>query len=715
MKLLKKYRNYFYPVLIIFLVIFYLREILFPNAGQIAFGGDLLTQFYFWKGYLVESLKSGTIPFWNPYVFSGTPFLAHPATAFFYPATLIYLLLPLNLSFSVVYALHLIIAGWGTYSLTGKYTDRLSAFLAAAFVVFSGYFAARIYAGHVDLLTTSVWIPWVILSLKEITDAFTFKRMVKALFFLSMMILAGYMAYVVFTLEFVAFFFVFNLVKTKLRKQPKNIISLVLPFFIVIILSFGITAFQWLPTWQLTRESIRGQGLPYALSSWGSLPISSLKLLINPFDYTELSKISYGLLGGKASNSFDHYSGSLPILLIIIFGLFSLLSVKTGLKFRKMFFLPADFWFYFIFLIYSFLIAFGYNFTPNLHAILYNFTPFYKFIRIPAQHLIFPMFLIPVMAGMVLGKFKNNSIKLIIGILCLFQLYSYGNRYLYLTPLPDSGYDRNLTGILSKQNGLARVLPNFRVVSPVLTAMDFNAADKYKIQSTGGYDPVILNNYYFLIEILNGSKTSSIYSYNVEVPPLKFSPEVFNHLNIRYVLSEKSSDQEFQKRYSKVLDNPLYSLYENRTFLARFYLVNGVEEWSGSSYPDMPQSVIQREKVLINNKENKINKETIDCPDNSSGYVQVVSYQPNRIKLDVSTKCDSLLTGIENNYPGWKAIIDNMNTKVITSNFIQRTILIPKGTHTIEFYYEPEIYYTGMIISTVSLISLIILKKKMKD
>jgi len=702
MKLLQKYSAYFFPSLIVFLVIFYLRNILFPNTNQIAFGGDLLTQFYFWKGYLVESLRSGTIPFWNPYLFSGIPFLAHPSTAFFYPATLLYMLLPLNLSFSIVYFIHLVIAGWGTYILTRKYADKFSAFWAGTLCVFSGYFASRIYAGHVDLLTTSVWIPWVIISFKEITDVFTFKNMLKALLFLSMMILAGYMAYVVFTMEFVAFFVVFNMIRTKLWKHPKSIFGLVLPIFTVIILSLGITASQWLPTWQLTRESIRGKGLPYELASWGSLPITSLKLFFDPFDKTQLNKISYGLLGGKAPNAFDHYSGGFPVILIIIFGFISLISYKTNLKFRKMFLLPVDFWLYLIFLIYSSLIAFGNNLTPNFHAILYNITPFYKYIRIPIQHLVFPVFLIPVMAGMVLSKFKNDSIKLIIGIACLFQLFTYGNQYIYLTQVPDVGYDKNLIKILSKQDELTRVLPNFRVVSPVLIAMDFNATSKYKIQSTGGYDPVILNSYYYLIDVLNGNKKSSIYSYNVEIPPLKFSPEIFNHLNIRYILNEKWNDQEFQNKYKKLLDNSLYSLYENKTFLPRFYLVNGIEDWSGSPYPDMLSSVMQREKILVNTKKYNINKELTDCFDNSSGYIQVITYEPNRIILNVSTKCDTLLTGIENNYPGWRAKIDKVNTKIITGNFTQRTILVPKGVHTIEFYYQPIIYLIGILISVIS-------------
>lgn len=709
MKFLQKYRAYFFPGLIVLSVIIYLRNILFPDSSQIVFGGDVLTQFYFWKGFLVDSLKSGTIPFWNPYVFSGTPFLAHPATAFFYPATLFYLFLPLNLSFTIVYSVHLIIAGWGIYALTKKYTDRLSAFLAALFCVFSGYFAARIYLGHVDILTTAVWIPWIILSFVELREGFTFKRFIKAVFFFALMILAGYTAYVVFTGEFIVFFIILNLFKAKFWKNSKSILIIIRPVIISLIFGIGITAIQWLPTWQLTRESIRGKGLPYELSSWGSLPISSWKLLFNPFDSFELNKISYGLLGGKAPNSFDHYSGSLVVILIIIFGFTALISLKTGFKYRKMFSLPVDFWLYIIFSLYSSAVAIGYNLTPNLHALLYDFTPFYRFIRIPAQHLVFPVFLIPVMAGIIIGKFNNNTIKLLLGVLSIYQLFIYSDQYIYLTNVPEKEYDKKLIEVFSKQTELIRILPNFRVVSPVLNALDFNAADKYNFQSTAGYDPVILNNYYYLIDVLNGSKTSSIYSYNVEVPPLNYSPETFNYLNIKYLITEKSADSVFGNKYKKLIDAPIYSLFENDTYLSRFYLVNKVEVWGGKPYSDLSSSVLKREIIVTDNNDNIYTRDITDCSDNNSDDIQVVSYEQNRIKLNVSTKCATLLTGIENNYPGWKAKIDNVNTKLITGNFIQRTIKVPKGVHSVEFYYDPIIYYAGLLITATSIISLILI------
>jgi len=168
---MKKTSGFIFPLMLFaLLAVIFFGKTLIPGSGKIIYGGDLLSQFYYWKGFLKDSLLSGFVPFWNPYLFSGTPFLAHPSTAFFYPATFIYLLFPLNISFSLVIAIHLLIAFAGMYRLAGRYADPISSAVAAAVFAFSGYYSARIYAGHIDLLTTSIWLPWIFLALISLLE-----------------------------------------------------------------------------------------------------------------------------------------------------------------------------------------------------------------------------------------------------------------------------------------------------------------------------------------------------------------------------------------------------------------------------------------------------------------------------------------------------------------------------------------------------------------
>ena len=59
-------------------------------------------------------------------------------------------------------------------------------------------------------------------------------------------------------------------------------------------------------------------------------------------------------------------------------------------------------------------------------------------------------------------------------------------------------------------------------------------------------------------------------------------------------------------------------------------------------------------------------------------------------------------------YPaGWKAYIDGNETEIYKTDYLFRSILVPKGKHKIEFKFYPETYYFGKKISIGSNIVLI--------
>ncbi|MBI5452066.1 hypothetical protein HY945_01260, partial [Candidatus Gottesmanbacteria bacterium] len=259
------------PIVFITLLILALfGSTLFPPADKIIYGGDVLTQFYFWKGYLAENLRVGIIPFWNPYNFSGTPFLAHPSTTPFYPSTLLFVLLPLNLAFSLNFAIHLLIAGFGMYKLIRSYTKNLAALSGALVFILGGFFASRVYAGHVEIFSTVAFLPWVFWSMRQLLYRATRLNIVFLVIFFALEILAGYTAVVLFTGELIAAYLLFHFVSSLIKREK-------IPFqnfyYVVtsLIIGIGITAIQWLPTFEFVKLSIRGNGLPYELASWGSL------------------------------------------------------------------------------------------------------------------------------------------------------------------------------------------------------------------------------------------------------------------------------------------------------------------------------------------------------------------------------------------------------------------------------------------------------------
>lgn len=696
-------------ILIIILVSLLFSKALFPPEGKIIYGGDLERQFYFWKGYLKESLKSGFIPFWNPYNFSGTPFLAHPSTAFFYPATLLFLFLPLNTAFSWNYFLHFILVGIGMYYLGKSYGGRLGGFASACLLVLSGFFSSRIYAGHVDILTTSAWIPWVFLTAKNFLDKTNKKNWLFLIITLTLQILAGYQTVVIFTLELI---FIYSLYR---RLNVTKYIYLILG----IILGFAISAIQLLPTFEFVRLSIRSQGLPYNLASWGALPLSGLKLFINPFDKNQLAKLSYGFTEGPLVNFFDYYIGLIPILIIAVFVLIILVSIRIKLVpvlFKK---LSADLWFYFIATILFLVISFGFNIFFNIHQLLYNLVPFYKFFRIPAQHLIVVTFLVAIIIGIIVGNLKSYILKSLLIILIIFQLYTFSRKFIILTDTPDKSFDKKLIELLKKDNTLFRFLPDFRISAPLAKAFDFNAASVYKIYSASGYDPMILLSYYRYINLINGERNSEtmIPLYHVEVPPTDPTSRLIDLLNIKYIsfgsgwLSKTSANSKLRQ----IMAGSSYDLHQNTEAFARFFFVSSIKIYSDDD--NLMIGILKSDNLLneihLTKKEaNKLPSNIhSDCNITATGKLEVISYKPNKIVLKSQSMCDGYLSSSEVYYPGWRAKVDNMDTKITQSNLAFRTIYLPKGDHLVEFYYQPIIYYIGAVISITTVVILIILLK----
>ena len=129
-------------VLILILTMVSMRNLL---LGGTIVGMDTVTQYYTWYSYLGESLRSGTLPGWNPRQFSGVPFAGDPLSGWTYlPAMLLFTLLPLNVAAKGYMFLHLLLAGLFTYALARVLKMGIAgALLAAVAYEYSGYLFVR--------------------------------------------------------------------------------------------------------------------------------------------------------------------------------------------------------------------------------------------------------------------------------------------------------------------------------------------------------------------------------------------------------------------------------------------------------------------------------------------------------------------------------------------------------------------------------------------
>jgi Bacterial membrane protein YfhO len=79
---------------------------------------DVIQDFVPWLQYARESIRSGELPTWNPFVLSGAPFYANPQTAVASPVNVPVWILPFGRGLALSYALKLWIGAMGAFALT---------------------------------------------------------------------------------------------------------------------------------------------------------------------------------------------------------------------------------------------------------------------------------------------------------------------------------------------------------------------------------------------------------------------------------------------------------------------------------------------------------------------------------------------------------------------------------------------------------------------
>ena len=134
------------------------------------------------KFYMDYSIQHGEIPLWNPLLFCGTPFAAHPGWHPFYPPDLIRSLLTFNPTplkthngSSLMVALHVLLAGVGMVWLAREHgLSRSAAFVASFTFIFSAAFVHRVCANH--FITAVAWAPVLLLVERRLLAAQTLAR-----------------------------------------------------------------------------------------------------------------------------------------------------------------------------------------------------------------------------------------------------------------------------------------------------------------------------------------------------------------------------------------------------------------------------------------------------------------------------------------------------------------------------------------------------------
>ena len=106
------------------------------------------------------------LPFWNPYYGGGQPLAGDPLAALFYPPTFLVPFLSLRRYYLLLLLGHLVFAGLGMLLLARFVVKlpRLPALVAAVSFMATPRLLSHLGAGHVTIVQTVSWFPWLALA-----------------------------------------------------------------------------------------------------------------------------------------------------------------------------------------------------------------------------------------------------------------------------------------------------------------------------------------------------------------------------------------------------------------------------------------------------------------------------------------------------------------------------------------------------------------------
>ena len=214
--------------------------------------------------------------------------------------------------------------------------------------------------------------------------------------------------------------------------------------------------------------------------------------------------------------------------------------------------------------------------------------------------------------------------------------------------------------------------PNFRVYDLSGSNPFENAKTSYYHKSIGGYHAAKLGIYDDLTS----------YQLSGQQPNIG----VLNMLNTKYVIQS-------QEKAIVASRNP--GALGNAWFIKAVSFVNGpiAEMKALTNFNPKDTAIVdEKYKMLI----------TGISPADSSSTIKMSSFDNDEIKYESNASASHLAIFSEVFYKDWNAYIDGKKTDILKANYVLRALVIPAGKHTIEFKFEPLIYFVSKNISAIT-------------
>ena len=375
------------------LVLLGLPAVLFHRSlfgGEALFGRDIAPFFYPMKHFLVETVRSGQLPLWNPWILNGEPFFASLQPGLLYPGSLLLYLLPLPFSVSLLHAVHYSIAGLGMYLLLRSWRHPWQAALLGGLAFMAGGYMLSI-GNFTNNLQTVALIPWVFWTWSRFLSTGARREWLLFSAACAVAFLGGEPQMLALGLGLLLVHALLNIEQTSSVGRARQLAT----FGAAGVLAAALVAVQLLPFIEYLGESVRVLEFDYDFAARNSLePAALAQLVVSP------------VLGGGPHDFSTRFlpTTGVPWLLSLYPGALVLCLAGLGLVVPRS---RRWAWFWGSVALLGVLLAMG-RFFP-LHRTLYELLPPFRLVRYPEKFFFLTAFALPVLATGGVGRWLSSD------------------------------------------------------------------------------------------------------------------------------------------------------------------------------------------------------------------------------------------------------------------------------------------------------------------
>ncbi len=307
---------------------------------------------------------------------------------------------------------------------------------------------------------------------------------------------------------------------------------------------------------------------------------------------------------------------------------------------------------------------------------------------------------------------------LLLSLVCLisFELFCYihRGRVNRLHSFPQTPYIEYL-----KKDPLVRTYGLFGTLYP-------NTSTAVGIDDFGIFFSLLPKRF---VTFINTLVRPGTFANDLRPPALRTVPIVdqgqtfLNLLNVGYLAMPNSERmRRFLLNFDQInfFKEPIYSkevnLYKRPQVFPRAFIVHKAifEPNDEESLNKLKHFQLLLNKIAIINApvdktiQNKLHKSSLT--DVSSAHIS--SYQPNNVTINTQLTSDGLLILSDNYHPEWTVRVNGQKKKLLRVNYLIRGVFLEKGTHHVEFSFQPTSFYIGIFLSLLSIGILVFLWKQ---